>query len=427
MHAVERELAAICGAGFVRAAGAADTVGGTGGRWVAGPGTLAGLMATIRVAVERDLTVVPRGAGTKLDWGAAPTGVDLLLDTGRLAGVWHHSPAERVAEVGAGTPLRAAQARLARSGQRIALDPASADATVGGVIAADEAGPLAHRFGRPQSQVLGISFVRADGALSHSGGQSRERTAEAGALALLCGSYGTLGVLTSLTLRLQPLPPTRMWVCRSVWTPLEVHDLVREVMSAGLDPSGIEFDLPAAAPGLPPGPPGARAGRGAGTVAILLEGGAAAVEEEAVIAQSLLGGRATRSATPPGWWRRYPFGPTDIALRLAASPPDLHAAIYALRDAAGVAVPVRGSAGLGVVHAALPGSVPAERAAEIIDAVRGVLVRRGGRCLVLSAPPPVRAAVDLWGNVADLPLQRQIKERFDPQHRFSPGRYVGGL
>jgi glycolate oxidase FAD binding subunit len=422
MHAVEQELAEICGPGFVRVAGAADTVAGTPARIVAAPGNLAGLVATMRVAVDRDLTVVPRGAGTKLDWGAAPSHVHLILDIGRLAGVWHHSPAERTVEVGAGTPLRAAQARLARSGQRVALDPASVDATVGGVISTDEAGPLAHLFGPPTAQVLGVSYVRADGALAHSGGRSRGRTAEAGAAALMCGSYGTLGILASVTLQTQPTPESRVWVRRSVWTPLEVNDLVREVTSSGVEPAAIEFDLPSAPPGLPTG-----RSRGPGMIAVLLEGAAAQVEESAVIAQALLGGRASRTVTPPGWWRRYPFGADDVALRLAAAPADLHAAVYALRDAAGVAVPVRGSAGLGVVHAALPSAIPPPRVAEIIDAVRGVLVRRNGRCLVLSAPPATRAALDLWGNVADLPLQRQIKERFDPAGRLSPGRYVGGL
>lgn len=423
MHAVERDLATICGADFARSAGAADTVAGTPARWVAAPGTLAGLVAVTRIAVERDLTMVPRGAGTKLDWGAAPRRVDLIIDTGRLAGVGRHSPAERLAEVGVGTPLRAVQARLAGSGQRVALDVASADATIGGVIAANEAGPLAHRYGPPASQVVGVSYVRADGALGHSSGQSRPRTGEAGAAALLCGSYGTLGVLASITLRLRPVPATRMWVTRSVWSPLEVYDLIREVASVGLEPAAIEFDLPAAHPALPSGP----YSRGAGSIAVLLEGGTATVEEEAVIAQSTLGGRAIRSAMPPLWWRRYPFGPDDVALRLSAAPADLHAAIYALRDAAGQPVPVRGSAGLGVAHAALPDTVPPSRVAEIIDAVRGVLLRRGGRCLALAAPPAARAAIDKWGNAGDLALQRQIKDRFDPMGRLAPGRSVGDL
>jgi glycolate oxidase FAD binding subunit len=424
MQVVHRELAEICGAGFVRSAGAADTVAGAPARWVAAPGTLAGLVAAVRVAVKHDLTIVPRGAGTKLDWGAAPSHVDLVLDTARLAGVWHHSTGEGLTEVGAGTPLRAVQARLARTGQRVALDPASTDATVGGVIAVDEAGPVAHRHGRPAEQVISVSYVRADGSLAHSGGPSRGRIPEAGAAALLCGSYGTLGVIASVTLRMQAVPAGRVWVRRAVWTPLEVHDVVRELTSAGIEPAAIEFDLPAGPPGLPGRAP--RNPRGAGTLAVLLEGGVSTVEEESVIAQSVVGGRASRSATPPGWWRRYPFGPTDVALRLTAAPTDLYAAIYALRDAAGTPVPVRGSAGLGMAYAGLPASIPATRVTEIIDAVRGVLMRRGGRCVVLAAPSATRETLDLWGNVADLPLQRQIKERFDPVGRLSPGRQPPG-
>ena len=79
---------------------------------------------------------------------------------------------------------------------------------------------------------------------------------------------------------------------------------------------------------------------------------------------------------------------------------DLHAAIYALRDAVGGPVPVRGAAGVGVVHAALPASLAADRVVRDPDAVRGVLLFRGGTCVVVSAPPAVRRAIDLWGPVA---------------------------
>jgi glycolate oxidase FAD binding subunit len=146
--ALFRSLVDICGMRFARLAGPADTVGGTPASWVAAPPTVDGVAAIVRLAVEHDLAVVARGAATKLDWGARPTRADLLLDTGRLAGVWHHDPAGGFAEIGAGTPLRAAQSALARGGWRLALDGASIGATVGGVIAADEAGPLAHRHAR---------------------------------------------------------------------------------------------------------------------------------------------------------------------------------------------------------------------------------------------------------------------------------------
>ena len=119
--------------------------------------------------------------------------------------------------------------------------------------------------------------------------------------------------------------------------------------------------------------------------------------------------------------------PDDVALRLTAPAADLHAAIYALRDAAGAVVPVRGSPGVGIVYAALSGRTSPRRASAILDAVRGVLLARGGTCVVLAAPPRIRSAIDLWGHRGSMPLLRQVKERFDPDGRLAPGRYIGGL
>jgi glycolate oxidase FAD binding subunit len=403
------ELTAICGSGFAREAGAGDTVAGVPARWVAAPGSVQAVVETMRLASRYGLALVPRGAGSKLDWGSLPTRVDLVLDAGRLAGVEHHSPDGMVVEVGAGTPLRAVQAALASSGQRVALDPPSADATVGGVIATDEAGPLRHRFGAPREQLVGVSYIRADGTLGNSTGRIARSASGQDVARLLFGSFGALGVLVSATFRVHPTPANRAWVSRSVWTPLEVHDLVGELLAGQLAPAAVEVDLPGSN----------------GTLAVLLEG--ARVTTRAEQAAAVLGGDAEISPVPPMWWGRYPFDPADVALKLAVPISDLHAAVYALRDAAAATVPVRGSAGVGVVHAALPGDTAPERVATVLAAVRGVLMARGGSCVVLTAPAKVRARVDVWGEVAGLALLRQVKQRFDPEQRLAPGRFLGGL
>jgi glycolate oxidase FAD binding subunit len=447
---VGRRLAAICGGRFARPAGAADGVAGRPARWVAAPGTAEAVGAVLRVAADHGLSVVARGAGTKLDWGATPSHLDIVLDTGRLAGV-RKRPAgelyypglclpagelyypglclpagEPTAEVGAGTPLRAVQAVLERAGQRLSIDAPSDGATIGGVLAADEAGPLRHRHGPACRQLVGVSYVDASGVLTHAGGSVPDLPPGRDLAGLLCGSQGALGVLVSATMRVQPLPASRLWVSRPVWTPLEVHDLVRGVLATDLTLAAIEVDLP------PAGPPGAHpraryGSRGPGSLVVLIEGGPAEVSERATRLGLLFGGDARTSATPPAWWRRYPFGPDDVALRVEVPITDLYAAVYALRDAAGGPVPVRGSAGLGIVHAALPGSTPPDRVTDILAAVRTVLLARNGRCVVVAAPPAVRAAVDLWGEIPDLPLLRRVKERFDPAHRLAPGRFAGGI
>lgn len=421
-----RHLLALCGAGFARLAGAADDVAGVPARFVAIPGTVEAVKGVLRLAADHDLAVVARGAGSKLDWGAVPPRADLLLDTGRLAGVWHRPPGDVVADLGAGTPFRAAQAMLLRTGHRLPLDPPSPGATVGGVVAADEAGPLRHRYGTPCDQLVGVSYVDAAGTVHRSSWGVHESPAP-DLRRLLCGSYGGLGVLVSARLRIQPAPACRRWVRRTFWTPLEMHDLVHGALAVSLTPAAVEVDLPAgprwlaAAPARRPWP------SGVGRLAVLLEGAAASIDDRAHRLAAVLGGDAQVTSIAPPWWGRYPFHPGDVAVRLDLPATELHAAVYALRDAAGGPVPVRGSAGLGVAYAALSGSLPVERVAAILAAMRQVLQTRGGGCVVLAAPPAVRRSVDLWGTRSDLPLLRRVKHRFDPAHRLAPGRFTGGL
>ncbi|GAA0814184.1 FAD-binding oxidoreductase [Spirilliplanes yamanashiensis] len=365
---VLRALVEICGPHFARPGGPADTVAGRQARWVAAPGTDAAVADTLQLATARNLAVVPRGSGTKIDWGWAPPGVDLILDTARLAGIWDHRPEAGTAQVGAGTPVRAVQRALALHGQRLALDPPSADASLGGVLATNEAGPLRHRYGPPSAQVSAVSYVLPGGA-AVTAPPDDLRPPD--------------GVILAATVRVQTIPDTRIYAGCPVWTPLQVHDLVAQILAADADPSAIEVDLPAPGADQP------------GTLVVLVEGGPVSARQRAARIADLLGPSATVSGTAPPWWGRYPFGPDDVALRVTVPIADLHAAVYALRDAAGVAVPVRGSAGVGSVHAVLPRGLSPLRVEQILDAARSVLLARGGRCVVVSAPPAIRAAVDV--------------------------------
>ncbi|GAB3056642.1 FAD-binding oxidoreductase [Micromonospora schwarzwaldensis] len=467
---ITRKLAEICGRPFARFAGPADEVAGRTARWVAVPGGPRAAAEVLRLAAAHDLTVVPRGAGTKIDWGAAPAQVDIMLDTGRLAGVWHEPRNAAVAEIGAGTPLRAVQATLGRTGGRLPVDAPSPGATLGGVLAADEAGPLRHRHGSPCAQLVGVRYLDADGELvsiGESGTARLGRAAPAGGsdglfaagsaggggavlgrgelpgldvARLLCGSQGGLGVLVSATMRVHAAPAGRVWVSRPLWSPLELPDLVRAVHAAGVDPAAVELDLPVPVPlprrRIPASHPSvagrpdhaAVTGRPAvGSLVLLLEGGPSDVAERADRLTAVLGGGTAVNQHAPEWWGRYPFAPGDTALRIEVPATDLHAAVYALRDAAGAPVPVRGSAGVGTAYAALSGALSPERVGSILTAVRSVLIARQGRCVVVAAPAPVRRSVDLWGELPTLPRLRSAKAHLDPHRRLAPGRLPGGL
>jgi glycolate oxidase FAD binding subunit len=362
-----RALIDICGPGFARPAGRGDTVAGRRVSFVAAPATTDSVIDTIRLALDRGLSVLPRGSGTKIDWGAPPAGVDLLLDTVRLAGVWNHRPAELTAEVGTGTPLRAVQAALALRRQRLAMDPGSAIATVGGVLALNEAGPLRYRFGDPAGQVESVAYVERSGGRGTS-----SRVAEIS------------GVMLSATLRLQPLPEAFRWVSVPVSNPRQVSDLVARTEQLDVEPSAVEIDMPAPT-----------SLQSTGTLAVLLEGDTADVTERAGDLADGIGVGASVAETAPRWWGRYPFEPADVAVRISVPIQDLHAAVLALSDAVGRPVPFRGSAGVGTVHAVLPGTLHPERVEAIVDSLRNVLMARAGRAVIVAAPPEVARQVDM--------------------------------
>jgi glycolate oxidase FAD binding subunit len=383
---------------------------------VVAPANVAEVAEVVAAAAVQGRTVLPRGAGTKWHWGGAPTIVDIVLDTWKLRGVTAHEPGDLVATAGAGTALADLQGVLGLHGQRLALEAGSPGATVGGVLATGEAGPLRLRHGTGRDLLIGVEFVRADGVVAHSGGRVVKNVAGYDLGRLLCGSYGTLGIITSATFRLHPAPAARAWVNAPVRDTADLVGMVAAAQDSRVSPAAVEIDL---------------TGR-AGTLSVLVEGSQAGVPVRADLLASLLGG-ATGGLRPPRWWGTYPFLYDAVALKLAIGPGRLDVVLDALNDAAGLDVPVRGSAAAGVVHASLPAAMTAERLAEVLGAVRLVIAGSGrdgepqGACVVLAAPPALREAVDVWGPVPGLALMRRVKEQFDPREVFAAGRFVGGL
>jgi glycolate oxidase FAD binding subunit len=363
-------LVDICGPDYARAGRSVDTVAGRRAAFVVVPATTRAVADTLRLAADRGLSVRPRGSGSKIDWGIPGDGVDLLIDTARLSGMWNHDVAGGTAEVGTGTPVRALQAALALRGQRLPVDPPSRTATVGGMLAVNESGPLRHRFGTPAEHADRVAYVDADGTIAESDGEDGRP-----------GIADIAGVLTSAVVRLQPLPAARRWVTVAVPSPMQIPELAGP--AAGLEPAAVEVDLPTDAP--------------AGSLAVLLEGGEAGVTARAEQLTAAWGARAAVAAIAPPWWGRYPFERGDVGLRLSVSAADLPAALYALGDAAGGAVPVRGSAGLGGVHAVLPGDTPPERIGRILESLEHVLMARNGRAVVVSAPLGLARRIDMAG------------------------------
>jgi glycolate oxidase FAD binding subunit len=324
-----------------------------------------------------------RGAGTKLDWGPPPRALDLIIDTRRLAGVVEHAAGDLITVVRAGTRLD----DLDLGDQLLALD-GPAGATIGGTVAAGTSGPRRLHYGTARDLLIGITVVRPDGKVAKSGGKVVKNVAGYDLGKLYTGSYGTLGLITQCAFRLHPRPPAALYV--RAQTPATE---VAQVRAARVAPAAVEVD--------------ARSGE----LAVLLEGTPDGVRGRAALVAKLLGGEITE--TPPVWWGVDPWGPGGIGMKLSV--PLSGVAELVTGDAA-----VRGSAGTGVLYAAAEDITEVER-------LRAACVRLGGHAVVLTAPPHVRGTLDMWGPVAGLSLMRRVKDQFDPEHRFAPGRFVGGI
>jgi glycolate oxidase FAD binding subunit len=397
----------------------ADAVGGVVPGYVAAPATEAEAGALLAAAAALDLAVLPRGGGTRLDWGAAPGRCDLVASTGRLDAVLEHAAGDLVVRAQAGVPLRVLAERLAQKGQRLAVDPPDSGGTVGGLVAAGVAGPLRLRYGLPRDLLIGITMIRADGVLSRAGGKVVKNVAGYDTGKLLAGSLGTLGLITEATFRLHPLPPAVSYVSAGYGRPADAAAALLRVAGSTLVPAAAELDWP-------------RAGAPA-SVAVRFEGDPAGVAQRAARLRELLAGAGglAESDAPPAWWGAGPAAAGDATVVRVSFWASALAAVLdhlaAAAAAAGLDPAVGGSGAAGVLHAAVPPGAAPDAVARFVTALRAALPAGRASAVVLHAPPAVRDAVDLWGPVPSAGLMRAVKDQFDPGHRMAPGRFAGGI
>jgi glycolate oxidase FAD binding subunit len=385
------------------------------------PATVAEVSAVLRDT--GGLAVATRGGGTKAHWGVLPRRRDLVVDLRRLDQIVDHAAGDMVVQVQAGVRLAKLAAALAEVGQQWAVDYPSYDdgtaldaGTVGGALAVGLAGPRRFRYGGVRDLLLGVTMVRADGAVASAGGRVVKNVAGYDLGKLLCGSYGTLGLIVEATLRLHPLPEATYWTTVTVGGLPAAYTAARALVDGQYAPTAVEIDRPA--PDRPV------------TVAAHFDGTAGAAAARARAAAVAAGGVAVDG--PPGWWGRWPGGP-DGTLVEVVFPPAALVEVVDLVDAAagagGCVVAVRGSAGVAALHIALSPQPDEETVARFLAVLREGLAAYGGHAVVRHAPEPVRRAVDMWGPVPPgvLALMRRVKDQFDPEHRLAPGCFVGGI
>jgi glycolate oxidase FAD binding subunit len=348
------------------------------------------------------------GGGTKLGWGRPVDPASSELHTSGLDRILAHNVGDLTASLQAGVPLAEAQRVFAAEGQMLALDPplgGRPGATIGGILASGDSGPLRHRYGAPRDLVVGVTVALSDGTIAHSGGTVIKNVAGYDLAKLFTGSFGTLGLILSVNVRLHP-----------------VH-AATSALGAGGDPDVVA----AAAAALAAAPlelealdVGWRHGRG-GLLARCAGGQAARRAQRAARLMGELGLDQVDVTTDDApLWERQRAGqrsPDRALVRLAAPPSALAGVLRAAESCAGTVV---GRAALGCSYVELdPGAVAALRAC----------VPPGTVATLLDAPAELRGRDDPWGvnDRSALALMHRVKERFDPAGVCNSGLFVDGI
>ncbi len=170
------------------------------------PTSVDDVRSAMRDAMRDETPLQIRGAGS---WRAAgaPIAAARILSLASLRGIIAYVPGDLTITAWSGTSLAELANETAAHGQWIGLDPAGdRHGTIGATIATASSGPLARAFGTPRDLVLGIEAVTGYGESVRPGGRVVKNVAGFDLVRLYTGSWGTLGAITSVTLRLRALP-----------------------------------------------------------------------------------------------------------------------------------------------------------------------------------------------------------------------------
>jgi glycolate oxidase FAD binding subunit len=338
---------------------------------------------------------------------------DKYLSTAGLSGISLYEPGALTLVVKAGTPLAEVEATLAAEGQMLPFEPmdhrgllgSEGEPTIGGVVACGVSGPRRIAAGACRDAMLGLRFVNGKGEAVKSGGRVMKNVTGLDLPKLLCGSYGTLGVVTEIAFKVLPKPEAEATLLRS-----------------GLDPATAVMSLGLALTS-PYGVTGAA--RSAGQTLVRVEGLEGSVAHRAGKLKALLGSGwdTVEGEASAALWQGVrdvaPFAGQDGAVwRVSVKPSDGPGISARLTEA-------------GLDHQALydwGGGLVWLRIAETGDAgaeaIRAAVAALGGHATLVRASAATRAAVEVFqprpGPVAR--IGAGLRAKFDPAGVLNPGR-----
>jgi len=383
------------------------------------PQTQQQLAEVIAYTNQQQLKVLPCGFCSKIDWGGLVKNIDFAVSTQGMNQLIEHAVGDLTVTVEAGMKFSQLQSILAQENQVLGFDPSYPEtATIGGIIATGDTGSLRQRYRSIRDLILGISIVRYDGKIAKAGGRVVKNVAGYDLMKLFTGSYGTLGIISQITLRVYPqaeasgtviltgeaeaISQVNQILLASALTPVAV-DLISSDLSKILgfgDNIGLMVRFQSIAEGVKQQSQRLiELGEKIGLKAIYID------SDEENLWQQL----------KQQIWQSE--SNTDIVCKIGIAPTS---AVKTLTQCQTLGI-IHAGVGLGVLRFE---SVSPETLLNL----RNWCESQGGFLSILKAPVDLKQQLEVWGYAGNaLNLMRQIKQQFDPQNQFSPNRFVGGI
>ena len=381
------------------------------------------------------------GAGTRRLLGR-PVAAEQILTIRALSGITLYEPAELVLQAHAGTLLSHVRAALEEHNQQLAFEPPDwgpllggpADAaTIGGVMAGNLAGPRRFRAGAARDHLLGARFVSGRAEVIKTGGRVVKNVTGYDLCKLLTGSYGTLGVLTEVTLKVLPAPDKTRTVLVFGLDAQTAQTAMASALNSPHDISGAAY-LPEAIAGR--SGVGYVADAGKSATAFRLEGPEPSVLARCAAVRALLAGQGIAEElhyhNSLRFWDEVgnvaPFADgTDAPVWRVSLPPAEMARVMAAIGARGLSENFADWGG-GLIWIRVGDDTEDAPENACAAVIRGAIAACGGHATLIRAPAAIRSRVPVFQPAPPglSALSARVKHGFDPHHILNRGRMVEG-
>lgn len=381
----------------LREAQAGDACDGLTPQAVAAPRDDQSVRDLVSWCGRENVAFVARGGGSKWHIGATPQRFDLLISTEHLNQIIEHDEGNATVQAGAGITLEKLDAAMRERGQFVPLDRSRTSATLGGVVATNRFDGDKMKYGAPRDLVVGLHAVLSDGRWVKAGSKVVKNVSGYDLNKIFIGSFGTLGLITQVTVRLRPQSEEqRAWQSTlGDWN--ETVTLAQEIANGAFEPTRLQ--LSSTTDGF--------------IIHAQFEGGAAAVE-------------AQLARLPASEDTRQESGDTSQAegVEVRAVLPLSLAPEWAHRAREQGALKVLWQVGTGVVEASFDEAIGVEG----IAGLRWTAEKLDGFLVVERVPLEWKTPDLVWGAPrADFALMKRLKCTLDAANVCAPGRFIGGL